>query len=234
MKDYKVIRIYGMDCNQIPLAVQNAIKNGQKLMGGAYLDTSGGGEDLSQVIQAYKSAIDQYAGGNWDVIQLFAVENERVNEHRMTSSQVVDAIGRARSQLQSVGYNGPVGAVETAPATIDNPAICGASDVVMVNIHAFFDRNTQAQDAGAFVKSQVERVKSACDNKRIVVTESGWPRQGNANGAAIPSPDNQRIALESIRANFNGDMFLFSAFDSGWKADSASTFNAERYWGVID
>ncbi|KAG9191781.1 hypothetical protein G6011_10515 [Alternaria panax] len=234
MKDYKVIRIYGMDCNQIPLAVQNAIQNSQKLMGGAYLDTSGGGEDLSQVIQAYKSAIDQYAGGKWDVIQLFAVENERVNEQRMTSSQVIEAIGRARNQLRDVGYNGPVGAVETAPATIDNPAICGASDVVMVNIHAFFDRNTKAQDAGTFVKSQVERVKSACDNKRVVVTESGWPRQGNANGVAIPSPDNQRIALESVRSNFNGDMFLFSAFDSGWKADSASTFNAERYWGVID
>ncbi|RII05797.1 hypothetical protein CUC08_Gglean009012 [Alternaria sp. MG1] len=234
MKDYKVIRMYGMDCNQIPLAIQNAIKNGQKLMGGAFLDTSGGGEDLDQVIQTYKSAIDQYAGGNWDVLQLFAVENERVNEHRMTSSQVVDAIGRARTQLQSFGYNGLVGAVETAPAMMDNPAICGAADVVMVNIHAFFDRNTKAQDAGTFVKSQVERVKSACDNKRVVVTESGWPREGNANGAAIPSPDNQRIALESIRSNFNSDMFLFSAFDSGWKADSASTFNSERYWGVID
>jgi exo-beta-1,3-glucanase (GH17 family) len=234
MNDYKVIRIYGMDCDQIPLAIQNALKNGQKLMGGAYLDPSGGGEDLSQVIQAYKRAIDQYADGNWDVIQLFSVENERVNESRMTSSQVVDAIGSARSQLRSLGYNGPVGAVETAPATLDNPAICGASDVVMVNIHAFFDRNTKPQDAGPFVKSQVERVRAACSNKRLVVTESGWPRQGNANGAAVPSPENQRIAIESIRATFNSDMFLFSAFDSGWKADSASTFNAERYWGVLD
>ncbi|KAL1800729.1 hypothetical protein ACET3X_001071 [Alternaria dauci] len=234
MKDYKVIRIYGMDCNQIALAIQNAIKNGQKLMGGAYLDTSGGGEDLSQVIQAYKSAIDQYAGGDWSVIQLFAVENERVNEHRMTSSQVVDAINRGRTQLRSVGYNGPVGAVETAPAMIDNPAICGASDVAMVNIHAFFDRNTKAQDAGPFVKSQLERVKSACGSKRVIITESGWPRQGNTNGEAIPSPDNQRMALDSIRSCFNGDMFLFSAFDSGWKADTASTFNSERYWGVIE
>jgi exo-beta-1,3-glucanase (GH17 family) len=234
MNDYKIIRIYGMDCDQIPLAIQNALKNGQKLMGGAYLDPSGGGEDLSQVIQTYKRAIDQYADGNWDVIQLFSVENERVNERRMTSSQVVDAIGSARSQLRSLGYNGPVGAVETAPATLDNPAICGASDVVMVNIHAFFDRNTKPQDAGPFVKSQVERVRAACSNKRLVVTESGWPRQGNANGAAVPSPENQRIAIESIRATFNSDMFLFSAFDSGWKADSASTFNAERYWGVLD
>lgn len=233
MKDYKVIRIYGKDCNQIALAVQNALKNGQKLMGGAYVDTSGGGEDVGDVIQTYKNAIDQYAGGNWDVIQLFSVENERINERRMTAQQVVDVIGSARAQLRRAGYNGLVGATETAPATIDNPSICAASDVVMVNIHAFFDRNTQAADAGPFVQSQVQLVKFACNNKRVVVTESGWPHQGNANGAAVPSPENQRAALDSIRAAFSSDMFLFSSFDSGWKANTASTFNAERFWGIL-
>ncbi|EUC32578.1 glycoside hydrolase family 17 protein, partial [Bipolaris zeicola 26-R-13] len=232
MRDFKMIRLYGMDCNQISLGIQNALKNGQKLMSGAYLDAGGSGEDVSEVIKAYKTAIDQHAGGNWDVIQLFTVENERVNEGRMTAAQVVDAIGRARTQLRQLGYNGPVGAVETAPATINNPSICEASDVAMVNIHAFFDQHTHAADAGPFVKSQVERVQSACNNKRVVVTESGWPRQGSPNGEAIPSPENQRIALQSIRASFSGDMFLFSAFDSSWKVNTASTFNAERFWGV--
>jgi exo-beta-1,3-glucanase (GH17 family) len=233
MKDFKMVRIYGMDCQQIPLAIQNALKNGQKLMAGAYLDAGGSGEDVGEVIQAYKAAIDQHAGGNWDVIALFAVENERVNEGRMTAGQVVDAIGSARAQLRQLGYNGPVGAVETAPATINNPSICEASDVVMVNIHAFFDPNTQAANAGPFVKGQVQRVQAACNNKRVVVTESGWPRQGSPNGEAIPSADNQRVALQSLRENFSSDMFLFSAFDSGWKVNTASTFNSERFWGVI-
>ena len=38
MKDYKIIRIYGTDCGQVSLAVQNALKNGQKLMGGVYIE----------------------------------------------------------------------------------------------------------------------------------------------------------------------------------------------------
>jgi exo-beta-1,3-glucanase (GH17 family) len=233
MKDYGVVRIYGMDCDIIPLAIQNCVKNGQKLMGGSYVSGDGhASESLDAVINAYKNAINEYAGRNWDVMQLFSVENEQVNDKKMAASQVVDAINNARSQLRSAGYNGPVGAVETVPATLDNPAICEASDVAMVNCHAFFDRNTEAKNAGTFVKGQIDRVRTAC-NKRVVVTESGWPHQGNANGAAVPSPENQRLALESIRSNFDHDMFLFHAFDTPWKADTASTFNAERYWGVI-
>ncbi|KAF1935283.1 glycoside hydrolase [Clathrospora elynae] len=233
MEDYKIVRVYGRSCNLIPLAIQNCIKNGQQLMGAVYLDNGSDGEDLGAVIQEYKDAIDQYAGGNWDVVQLFSVENERVSNHAMTAAEVIEAIGTARQKLQSLGYNGPVGAVETVPGMVGNPAICTASDVVMVNCHAFFDPNTKAQDAGTFVKGQVAQVLSACANKRVIVTESGWPHQGDANGAAVPSPDNQRIALQSIRDSFDHDMFLFSAFDTDYKTDSASTFNTERYWGVI-
>jgi len=233
MKDYKMVRIYGMGCDVIPLSVENAIKNGQQLMAGAYMSSSGNGEDLSTVIKTLKSAIDTYASGKWDIVQLFAVENERINDHDMTVSAVVDAINNARGQLRGLGFDGPVGAVDTVPAIIDNTAICKASDIVLVNCHAFFDSNTKAQDAGSFVKTQVERVKSACSTDRVVVTESGWPHQGDANGAAVPSLNNQHMAIDSIRNNFNNDMFLFSSFDSSWKSDSASTFNAERYWGIL-
>ncbi|KAH7393979.1 manno protein MP65 [Phaeosphaeria sp. MPI-PUGE-AT-0046c] len=233
MSDYAAVRIYGMDCNLVPLAVQNVVKHGKKLMAGAYLSYQSNSEDLSKVIKTLKDAVDQHAGGNWDVITLFSVENERVNEGDMPASAVVDAIQRARDQLRRLGYNGPVGAVETVPAMVNNPAICKAADVAMVNSHAFFDSNTQASDAGTFVKGQVDQVRKACDNKRVVVTESGWPHQGNSNGKAVASPANQEAALKSLRDNFNGDLYLFNAFDSPWKSDTASTFNAEPYWGIL-
>ena len=233
MSSYKSVRIYGMGCNIIPLAVQNARKNGQTIMGGAYLSNKGNGEDLNTVITTWKNTIDQDANGSWDILKLFSVENERVNDHDMTASEVVDAIRRARDQLRSVGYNGPVGAVDTVPATVDNPSICQASDVVMVNCHPFFDQNTAAEDAGTFVKGQIEKVKSACNTNRVVITETGWPHQGDANGKAVPSPDNQAKALASIRSEFSSDVFIHNSFDSLWKTDWAGSFDAERYWGVI-
>jgi exo-beta-1,3-glucanase (GH17 family) len=229
MKDFKAIRIYAGDCSVIPIAVQSVLKNKQKLMAGAYLPQG----DLSETIKAYKAAIDTYAKGDWSVIALFSVENEQVNGGYMTASDVVDAINRARTQLRSLGYNGPVGAVETVKAMVENPAICRAADVAMVNSHAFFDGNVLPEDSGTFVKSQVSMVKQACDNKRVVVTESGWPHEGDRHEKAVPSPQNQKAAIASIRENFDHDMFLFNAFDSPWKSNTAATFNAERFWGIM-
>lgn len=178
-------------------------------------------------------AVKQYNGGNWDIFGLVSVENERVNAKAMTASDAQSTIEQARKALRQAGYNGPVGAVETAPAVIDNPGVCTTSDVVMVNIHAWFDPNTKAADAGKFVKSEIARVKKACGGKHVVVTESGWPHQGDNHDQAVASPEAQKAAISSIRAEFSSDLFLFNAFDTLWKSDDASTFNAEKYWGVL-
>ena len=231
---YKVVRIYATDCGIVPIAVKNALKNGQTIMGGAYLSSGTSGEYLNTVISTWKNAIDECAGGSWDILKLFSVENERLDTHDMTASEIVDAIRRGRDQLRGVGYSGPVGAVDTVSAIIDNPAVCQAADIAMVNCHPFFDKNTAAEDAGTFVKNQIDRVKTACNTDRVIVTETGWPHQGDPNGKAVPSPDNQAKALASIHSKFTGDVFFHNAFDSTWKSDSASTFDAERYWGVIN
>lgn len=229
MKDYGIVRIYGNDCGQIPVAVKAAKQNGQKLMGGIYAPL----QNVDSVVSALSDAVKQQNGGSWDIISLVSVENERVNAKAMTAGDAQSTIEQARTALRNAGFNGPVGAVETVPAVIDNPGVCSASDLVMVNVHAFFDPNTKAADAGKFVKSEVARVKAACGNKRVVVTESGWPHQGDSHDQAVASPDAQRAAIASIRSEFNSDLFLFNAFDTLWKSDDASTFNAEKYWGIM-
>lgn len=188
---------------------------------------------IDDVVNDLSDAINQYNGGSWDIISLVSVENERVNAHVLTASDAMDTVAQARVALKKVGYTGLVGAVETAPAIVGNPAICAKSDVALVNIHAFFDQHTKAEDAGKFVKSEVERVRQACPDKRVIVTESGWPHKGDNHDDAVASPEAQQAALASIRNEFQQDLFLFNAFDSLWKTDDDSTFNAEKYWGFM-
>lgn len=229
MKNFGIVRIYGNDCGVIPIAVHQAMKNGQKVMAGIYHPNQG----VSDVVNALSDAVKRYNNGDWSIISLVSIENERVNAHVITASDAQDTISQARQALNGAGYFGPVGAVETVPAIVDNPSICTQSDWALVNIHAFFDPSTKAEDAGTFVRNQVAQVQQACPNKRVVVTESGWPHQGTSHDQAVVSLEAQAAAINSLRAAFTHDLFLFNAFDSPWKTDDATTWNAERYWGIL-
>lgn len=233
VKQYGIVRIYGMGCKIIPTVVRLAYENNQKVFAGIWLTGDGSSEDLDTVVRELTMAVRNQANGDWSIIGLVSVENERVNDKTMTASAVVDAIRRARDALRFQGYNGPVGAVETVPAMIDNPMICEESDLALVNVHSFFDRYTKAENSGPFIKGQVDMVSKACGGKRVVVCEAGWPHMGESNGAAVPSRENQKRAVDSILGSFDSDLFLFNAFDSNWKSDWAGSFSAERYWGMF-
>ncbi|KAF2176357.1 glycoside hydrolase family 17 protein [Zopfia rhizophila CBS 207.26] len=188
---------------------------------------------MDDVVKIFSDSIEKYADGNWNMISLVTVGNERVDEKKVTASEVVDAIHRAREALEAVGYNGPVGAVETVPAMVDSPMICENSDFALVNCHAFFDASTKAEDAGIFVKGQITQVQKACPNKRVIIMESGWPYRGDPNGLAVPSRESQKAALNSLRRSFSEDLILFSPYDSPWKDDWAGSFNSEKFWGFL-
>ena len=221
MKGFDVVRLYGVDCNQIANVV--AAKTGMKLFIGIFDINS-----IQSEVQTIASAINN----DWSLVQTVSVGNELVNSGGASVGAVVSAIGTARTLLKAAGYTGPVVTVDTMVAMQSNPELCIASDFCAINCHAFFDSNTQASGAGAFVQGWMEKVSQAANGKLTIVTESGWPSQGNSNGAAVPSPQNQQTALSSIQSTIPSNVILYSAFNTLWKTNSASTFGAEQYWGM--
>ena len=225
LPEYKLIRSYGVDCDQIKHMVHAAKLHNKKLFVGIF-NLQNLDRELDTLIRS--------ARDSWDRIVTVSIGNELVNSGKNSVQEVVNAVNGARKSLREAGYSGPVVTVDTFVAIIANPELCHASDFCAANCHAFFDPNTPASEAGTFVKTQAERVSKAA-GKKTVITESGWPHGGSSNGQATPSNQNQEIAVRSIRAAFegtDGELYLFSAFDDEWKKDSAVTFGTERYWGI--
>ncbi|KAF2400103.1 glycoside hydrolase [Trichodelitschia bisporula] len=233
---YSRIRVYGTDCGQPENVINAARATGKKVfMGIFFLDS------VPAQIQTIVNAV-QATGGSWDVFETISIGNEDV-ERGTPVGTVIAAVQAARSQLRAAGYQGPVVHVDTQSAILANPQLCGpdAGDFVAANIHPFFNPNIIAAASGWFVAQQVralERCAAAHSRKRdvqrVVVTETGWPARGQNNGHAVPGRLHQVAAIMSIRKHLKSDVFLFSAFNSGWKEDTPGTFGAERFWGIYD
>ncbi|KAF3763800.1 family 17 glycoside hydrolase [Cryphonectria parasitica EP155] len=227
-KTYGMVRVYGVDCNQIPSVYAAAKANNLRVMYGIFsLD------NLGDQIATLTSGINS----DWSNVDTVSVGNELVNNGQASPQQILDALSSARQMLKAAGWGGPVVTVDTFVAALAHPELCSASDYCAVNIHPFFDPNTPASSAGTFVLNMVQALRTKLGNPsaRVRVTESGWPWQGSANSQAIPGVDNQAAAVDSIQKAFSSnpeDMVLFSAFNDRWKTAAEPTFFAEQYWGM--
>ncbi|CCK70394.1 putative family 17 glucosidase KNAG_0E01280 [Huiozyma naganishii CBS 8797] len=223
LTDYGLIRLYGVDCDQVANVLQAKSSSQKLFLGIFYVD------QIQNGVDTMKAAIDQY--GSWSDVDTVSVGNELVNGGQASTGQVGQYISTARSALQSAGYSGPVVSVDTFIAVINNPDLCNYSDYMAINAHAYFDQNTAAENAGPWVLQQIQRVWTACGgNKEVVVTESGWPSQGQTYGVAVPSKENQAAAISSIKDTCGSSTVLFNAFNDYWKADGY--LDVEKYWGI--
>ncbi|KAF4974083.1 hypothetical protein FZEAL_8984 [Fusarium zealandicum] len=224
---YSVLRIYGTDCDQVPVVYSCAKDNKMKLFLGIW--------DLDAVAEEAQKIIDG-VNGDWDIVTTVSVGNELVNNGAASPEKVLRAVKQARQILRAAGYQGPVVTVDTFAAAGANPELCAESDYCAVNAHAFFDSSITAAEAGKWLKNTINDLKAKLPrDQRIVICETGWPVRGNANGLAVPGPAQQKAAIAAIEEEFADhldDLILFSAFNDPWKKEEAGTFNAEPYWGI--
>lgn len=224
---FSIVRIYGTDCDQIPKVYKAAKANGMKMFLGIWSPAA---------VKDEASKIISGINGDWAIVDTVSVGNELVNNGQESPRSILEAVDEARSALRAAGFQGPVVTVDTFNAAIAHPELCDESDRCTINAHAFFDSTIAAEQAGTWLRNTVSQVRDAISTpKKIVVAETGWPMRGKANGMAIPSLENQKLALESIKKEFAstpGDVILFSAFNDLWKQKNAATFDADQYWGI--
>lgn len=224
IQGFSVVRLYGTDCNQVANVLAASKNKGVSLFLGIF--------DLTNIASECKTIVDALKG-DWSLIHTVSVGNELVNNGGASVGQVTAAIGQVRSTLQAAGYHGPVVTVDTMVAMKANPELCHASDYCAINCHAFFDGNVAAEGAGPFVLDWTHQVSQAAGGKTVIVTETGWPTQGDPNNKAIPSKPNHDVAIASIKETLKQNVILYSAFNDLWKKDSGATHNAEKFWGIL-
>lgn len=225
---FTTIRVYSTDCDTLPNVGAACEKYGLKMIVGIYIGEAGcdnSSPDVEEQIAAYK------AWAQWDLVSLFAVANEAINNGYCTATELKTLINHVKSELPDyTGLYTTTDVVASWQETDVQSEVCDVVDVVSANIHAYFDANTAPEDAGSFVQSQLAIVENACGGKEGFVLESGYPTAGNVNGLSVPSVANQKIAIESIISTIGEKVVFFSMFDDQWKADGSCL--CEKHWGM--
>ena len=224
---FDVIRVYAPDCSCVE-HIMSAMADGQKIFPGLFYVDS-----LSSDIDLLATQVEGSSQG-WAGVHSIAVGNEWVNSGTYSVAQVSAAVSSGRALLKDQGYTGLVVTVDTLVAYQNNPELCEISDYISVNSHPFWDGNVQPGNSGPWLKQQIENISNICnDGKTVLITETGWPHQGDTYGSCVPSRANQVSALKSIQDTIGDQAFFFTYEDDLWKTDTTG-YNVEKYWGIFN
>lgn len=233
--DFSLIRLYGIDCDQLSKVARAAQTRGYKIFAGVTNITVHLEDELAEIARVAK----QYGG--WDMFDTISIGNELIQMEKESVDTVMGSLRRAKKLLREK-YDYPkdkaIVVVDTLEAARRHPQICDESDYCAVNSHPFFDGNVPAEKSGDFLVTQVASLRPRLKDpkKEIIITETGWPSDGKQHGAAKPGVLEQQDALKSIMQAFTAapaDVILFSAYNGHWKKNTDHTFMTEQYWGFL-
>ena len=208
--------------NGLENTCQVAREYGLKCLGGAWLsgDLAANERELSGLIQA----------GQEGFLDGAVVGSEVLLRGDLTETQLLGYMGRVRAALPGL----PVTYADVYGKLLEHPNVMAASDFVFVNYYPYWE-HAKVDHAVAQLHALHQRMLAAANGKEVVVSETGWPSDGNSMGEAVPSPENARFYFLNFvswaRAN-HVKYFYFAAFDEAWKVVDEGPQGA--HWGRWD
>lgn len=199
-----------------------AREKGLKTLAGVWLDDDRERNDL-ELDNAIRAAREGH-------IDILGVGNEVLLRNDLGEDELLDYILRAKDALPDI----EVGYVDAYFEFAAHPRITGACDVILANCYPFWE-GCPAEHALLYMKEMYRTAQAAAGDKRVIVSETGWPNIGAAEGGAVPSYENAiKYFVDTYKwAEAEGiEVFFFSSFDEAWKVDAEGDVGA--YWGLWD
>lgn len=235
---FTTIRSYSTDCGVFEYVVPECQKYGLKVIYGIFLEGGGAGGKGPFSSYANSQLEDIKNKAPKDSVAMVIVGNECMFNNNCQASELGSYIDYVRKELQSCGFPTDVAITTTEPVGTweeKGAALCDHIDVFTVQVHPYFTTSITAEMAGDFAAQQLEQAAKVCPqaaSKGKYITEIGWPKSGNSNGAAVASPENQKTAMKKIMEKVGTESCLFSFQDDGWKAPG--DLGVEQYFGCAD
>lgn len=163
-------------------------------------------------------------------VDIAAVGNEVLYRNDLPADELLATIQRVKATLPNV----QVGYVDAYYEFSLHPEIVDACDVILANCYPYWEGCSQEYSL-VYMKQMYQQAVQAGKGKKVIITETGWPSQGEGEKAAIPSAINAMkyfINAQAWSHESEIEIFYFSSFDESWKVGAEGDVGA--YWGIWD
>lgn len=196
---------------------------GMKTLVGAWLgdDAEKNEKEIEALIQLAKEGF----------VDIAAVGNEVMYRKDLSEDELLAFIQRVRKEIPA---HIPVGYVDAYYEFTIKPRITEACDVILTNCYPYWEGTNQEYSL-SHMKSMYHQAKSVANGKQVIITETGWPSQGESFKDSHPSAENAMkyfINTQLWSKDENIEIFYFSSFDESWKVGPEGEVGA--HWGIWD
>jgi GPH family glycoside/pentoside/hexuronide:cation symporter len=168
---------------------------------------------------------------NAGLVDIAAVGNEVLHRGEISEAELIEYIKRVKNAIPS---NIEVGYVDAYYQFIERPKLVDACDLILCNFYPFWE-GAVIDYSSSYLSNMLEVTKEVSKDKRIVITETGWPSIGEIIESAIPSRINAMkyfISSQEWAKSNNIELFHFSSFDESWKVIQEGKLGTS--WGLWD
>ena len=196
---------------------------GMKTLVGAWLgyDAEKNEKEMDALIQL----------ANEGYVDIAAIGNEVMYRKDLTEDELLAFIKKGRDEIPA---HIPVGYVDAYYEFTIKPRITEACDVILTNCYPYWE-GTNQEYALAHMKSMYHQALAAANGKKVIITETGWPSQGESFKDSHPSIENAMkyfINTQLWSKSEQIEIFYFSSFDESWKVGPEGEVGA--HWGIWD
>ncbi|MEJ2516130.1 MAG: glycosyl hydrolase family 17 protein [Gammaproteobacteria bacterium] len=185
------------------------------------------GPDADKNRREIDNAVAVARAGHADIL---GVGNEVLLRGDLDEAQLLEHIAEVKSAVPDID----VGYVDAYFEFEDHPRITEACDVILANCYPFWE-GCPVEYAALYMKEMYRRACRVAKDRRVIVSETGWPNIGTSVGGARPSFTNAvKYFVDTFRwAEEEGvEVFWFSSFDEAWKIEAEGDVGA--FWGLWD
>ncbi|MDO9046439.1 MAG: glycosyltransferase [Methylobacter sp.] len=186
------------------------------------------GDNLEKNRQEIETLINVSRQNNPNIVRVM-VGNEVLLRKNVSEEALIEYIREVKRNTWR-----PVSTSETWDMWIAHPKLVDEVDFIAVHILPYWE-GIAAEDAVDYVFDRYHDVQKAYPNKPIVITEVGWPSDGQPFKHATASVSNQAKFLREFLNRADAEKvtyYIVEAFDQPWKMSLEGSAGA--YWGIFN